>query len=358
MNEMVVGRVTLIKKSTFRPSLPDDWSPTVTEISKTNFEWNIQFAFLDNPTTSIKSPRFLSEVYCAWTLSLRVTNLSIDILLHLERGAQYSEIAKPIQLSTRIANKKGESLYPSEKLTVFSNDLISSDEDMVYSIDKHDFMKSKFNGIRDNLNIYCTVEISTLKTKLGFYSSKDSSDIRRSQLILTQLEEFLENKTLSDVNLNVGGRVFHGHNIILAARSKVFAAMFNHETAEKLLNNVDIQDVDPDVFQEVLRYVYTGQMSSGTLDKMAVGVLAVADKYFLDQLKAECESHLMKRMSADNCLELLALAAQPHPAMHLKKYAVDYFRRFASLVMATDGWKKAKEEKLIWSCELIEMLFA
>ncbi|KZS10092.1 Uncharacterized protein APZ42_025525 [Daphnia magna] len=119
--------------------------------------------------------------------------------------------------------------------------------------------------------------------------------------------------------------------------------MFDHETAEKLSNNVDIQDIDPDVFPEVLRYLYTGRMSSGTLDKMAVDVLAVADKYLLDQLKAECERHLTKRMTADSCVELLSLADQPHhPAAHLKKYAVDFLRHSPALVKATDGWEKAK----------------
>lgn len=51
------------------------------------------------------------------------------------------------------------------------------------------------------------------------------------------------------------------------------------EIKKRLSNIVDIQDVDPDVFQEVqLRYLYTGRMSLGTMDKMAVAVLAVADK--------------------------------------------------------------------------------
>lgn len=50
------------------------------------------------------------------------------------------------------------------------------------------------------------------------------------------------------------------------------------EIKKRLSNIVDIQDVDPDVFQEVqLRYLYTGRMSLGTMDKMAVSVLAVAD---------------------------------------------------------------------------------
>jgi len=41
-------------------------------------------------------------------------------------------------------------------------------------------------------------------------------------------------------------------------------------------NRVDIKDVDHDVMQEMLRFVYTGKAPS--LDKMAHDLLAVADK--------------------------------------------------------------------------------
>jgi hypothetical protein len=77
---------------------------------------------------------------------------------------------------------------------------------------------------------------------------------------------------------------------------------------------------------------------------MAVRLFAAADKYLLDQLKSECESHLRRQMSADNCLELLLLNDQIHPADDLKQAAVDFFRRNPRDVMATDGWKKAKQE--------------
>jgi speckle-type POZ protein len=41
------------------------------------------------------------------------------------------------------------------------------------------------------------------------------------------------------------------------------------------------------------------------MGKMCVGILVVADKYLLGQLKSESETQLIPRMSAENCLELL-----------------------------------------------------
>jgi speckle-type POZ protein len=107
----------------------------------------------------------------------------------------------------------------------------------------------------------------------------------------------------------------------------VFAAMFLHPTKEMQTCEVEVKDVDPDVFQEVLRYLYTGLTRSTTMDVMAPGLLAAADKYLLEELKTRCETHLIRKMSAMNCLDLLTLTTH-HPAEYLKKYAIEYFRRY------------------------------
>ncbi|THD20824.1 Protein roadkill [Fasciola hepatica] len=50
------------------------------------------------------------------------------------------------------------------------------------------------------------------------------------------------------------------YKAILAARSPVFAAMFEHGLEESLANRVGITDMEPDTLAEVLRYIYTGQV--------------------------------------------------------------------------------------------------
>jgi speckle-type POZ protein len=59
----------------------------------------------------------------------------------------------------------------------------------------------------------------------------------------------------------------------------VFSAMFEHQMIEGKSNRVKIDDVDPDVMNEVLRFIYTGK--SNGIDKMADLLLAVADKVIL-----------------------------------------------------------------------------
>ncbi len=122
--------------------------------------------------------------------------------------------------------------------------------------------------------------------------------------------------------------------------------MFNHSTKENITNQVVIEDIQPEVFHELLRFIYISRLTSETMETMlAPRLFVAADKYLLDQLKSECESHLLRQMSAENCLELLLLSSdQIHPADNLKTNAVDFFRRYPREVMATDGWKKARQE--------------
>jgi len=52
--------------------------------------------------------------------------------------------------------------------------------------------------------------------------------------------------------------------------------MFESQMLEGISNKVQIEDVDPDVMKEVLRFIYTGK--SNSIDKMADLLLAAADK--------------------------------------------------------------------------------
>ena len=52
--------------------------------------------------------------------------------------------------------------------------------------------------------------------------------------------------------------------------------MFEHEMEEKKLGRVEILDVDHEVMEEMLRFIYTGEAPN--LDKMADDLLAAADK--------------------------------------------------------------------------------
>ncbi|OXU28861.1 hypothetical protein TSAR_009154 [Trichomalopsis sarcophagae] len=135
---------------------------------------------------------------------------------------------------------------------------------------------------------------------------------------LEELEQLIGETNYSDVELCVEGKTIRAHKCILALKSPVFAAMFQTEMKEKCENKVQIQDIEYSVFTEMLRYVYSCQVTD--IKTMAVELLAAADRYSIDGLKAACERTICSSLSVDNAAKSLQLA---------ERYRLDELRRMA-----------------------------
>mgnify|MGYP002041784908 FL=1 len=95
------------------------------------------------------------------------------------------------------------------------------------------------------------------------------------------LGQLFECSQFADVTLTCAAREFRCHKAILVARSPVLAAMFEHDMKERQHNRVEIDDMDPDVMADMLRFIYMGRAPN--LDSMAADLLAAADKYALER---------------------------------------------------------------------------
>ncbi|XP_044010262.1 speckle-type POZ protein-like [Aphidius gifuensis] len=134
------------------------------------------------------------------------------------------------------------------------------------------------------------VSIQLQSTK--FNSFNDTSQFQTECEIIVDddinLEKLLLNKKLADVTIQVGQKSFRAIKSILAVRSPVFAAIFDHEQFKgNEKNEVVIEDIDEDVFKEFLHYIYTGETPN--IDKMPIELFAVAEKYQVDCLKNICK---------------------------------------------------------------------
>ena len=114
---------------------------------------------------------------------------------------------------------------------------------------------------------------------------------------------------------------FEAHKVVLVARSPVFDAMFQANLTEMQSNTLIIEDIEPIVFAEVLRFLYTDEVIN--LEDRTSDLLAAADKYMLDLLKLKCEAHLDKKITVENCSKLLLLA-DLHSAERLKKNCLGF----------------------------------
>uniref|UniRef100_A0A8C7WVM5 Uncharacterized protein n=1 Tax=Oryzias sinensis TaxID=183150 RepID=A0A8C7WVM5_9TELE len=142
---------------------------------------------------------------------------------------------------------------------------------------RRDFLLDEANGLLpdDKLTLFCEVSVVQDSVNISGQSNMNMLKVPECQLS-DDLGNLWECSRFTDCSLYVGGQEFKAHKSILAARSPVFNAMFEHEMEESKKNRVDISDVDPDVFREMMGFIYTGKAPN--LEKMADNLLAAADK--------------------------------------------------------------------------------
>ncbi|XP_076305181.1 protein roadkill-like isoform X3 [Tachypleus tridentatus] len=202
---------------------------------------------------------------------------------------------------------------------------------------RRDFLLDEANGLLpdDKLTLYCEVSVVADSVNISGQNSAIQFKVPDCRLP-DDLGLLFDSQKFSDVILSVNGREFYAHKAILAARSPVFAAMFEHEMEEKKQNRVEITDMDHEVLREMLRFIYTGKAPN--LEKMADDLLAAADKYALERLKVMCEEALCSNLSVETAADVLTLADM-HSAEQLKAHAIDFINTHATDVLETAGFK-------------------
>ncbi|KFO22065.1 Speckle-type POZ protein [Fukomys damarensis] len=111
---------------------------------------------------------------------------------------------------------------------------------------------------------------------------------------------------------------FQAHKAILAAHSPVFNTMFKQESIK---NRVEINNMEPEVFKEMICFIYTRKATNP--HRMMHDLLAAADKYHLEHMKVMCEETLCSNLSTENAVEILILA-DLHSVHQLKTQALDF----------------------------------
>ncbi|KAJ1525747.1 hypothetical protein ONE63_008955 [Megalurothrips usitatus] len=154
-----------------------------------------------------------------------------------------------------------------------------------------------------------------------------------------KLGALLDSGKLCDVVFDVGGKEINAHRAILSAMSQTFAAMFEHDLSEKRTGRVVITDCEPDVFQTMIRYLYTGgepAWKNRDTDFM-LQLLLVADKYGLTDLRTMCLSRLLRCLTPDNAVPTF-LAFQTLGLKTGEDLVFSYLRENSRSVLASDAW--------------------
>lgn len=143
----------------------------------------------------------------------------------------------------------------------------------------------------DRLTLY--LELSYDSDEANVFDLAQIEKRSQSRLV-TDFANWLDLELMTDATLLLDGKQFHVHKAILSARSPIFSALFLSEDQKDGDNTVileKINDVEADVFLEILRYIYTGKVQA--LDQLAEKVYEAADKVRCSVILPHQSMHLI-----------------------------------------------------------------
>lgn len=149
------------------------------------------------------------------------------------------------------------------------------------------------------------------------------------------LSNLWEEKNLSDVTFKFANKTIEAHTLILASSSPVLAAMFQHGFQENRERVVEIQDIAPNVFESLLRYIYTGGVDFKCVD--AAELMVAADKYGIVSLKEDSAQFLSQNITLGNASCYLVLS-HLHTLPTLLQSTLDFMSRNAQAICSSNDW--------------------
>ncbi|KAL6972509.1 BTB and MATH domain-containing protein 41 [Sarracenia purpurea var. burkii] len=294
------------------------------------FRWTIQnIEPKSSGRSDFKSPIFTvpNKNGCKWYLSTQFqydetrTNFLSSLQLVLDRMSDCKEAVAKFKLS--IMSLGGVETHQCDlqhgRTFKFSTNF-ESQAGVLFSIPTYQFLR-RSNGIPDVYSATIVCEI-IIETTFG----EDNS-------LSNDFGSLLKNQLFTDIVISVGEKKYPAHKVILAGRSSVFAAMFAHDTIEKK-GLVRVKDMDENVVEEMLRYIYTGKVEK--LENLAQDLLIAADKYCLEGLRILCENELAANLSGSNALDLLVFAKR-YNSEGLKSQVVDFILSRRTKVEKTEA---------------------
>jgi len=162
----------------------------------------------------------------------------------------------------------------------------------------------------------------------------------------------LDNKDLyTDVVFTVGDRTINAHKNILASRSVYFKTLFQSGMKEALNNNVVVDDVSPDAFSAVLKYLYSGDEVFVT-PQLSFELLILSEKYFLPHLKWLCENVLEEHVGVENVATLL-MESELHECDKLFQTCLTFISNNHQEVIKTEAFKSLPQHLLLKTMTIV-----
>ena len=137
--------------------------------------------------------------------------------------------------------------------------------------------------------------------------------------------------------VEVKGKEFKAHKAVLAAVSPFFLTLLesNMRESNEHLIKIELEDATASIMEDVLKYVYTGNVS--VTEESAHNLIATADYLFLPGLKSLGCDFLKGILSTENYVFYYNFAER-YQCMNLKEECREFIKSNFSAVMETDDF--------------------
>ncbi|XP_049795169.1 BTB/POZ domain-containing protein 9 [Schistocerca nitens] len=154
------------------------------------------------------------------------------------------------------------------------------------------------------------------------------------------------NDEYSDVVLSVDGHKFHGHKVILAARSDYFRAMLFGGLRESQQSEIELKGTSLSAFKSLLKYIYTGHMSlANQKEDVVLDILGLAHQYGFVDLEASISDYLREALQVRNAC-IVFDAARLYGLTHLQAVCAAYMERHAAEMLRHQTFLQLSPEAL------------
>ena len=340
----------------------------------TKFNWEIMDfgKVFFNPSTNdrkLESPSFVSPCGTVWKICVLIGNSVSDIKLGhsgndikivIERE---SETTLWSQFQLDFPSLNGLHCY---KLQTSDDEVAPQTsrqwrEDYVYTYEpkKENFviveLYARYIDVRDSGELDLIILSLEEESAPLHYFEEPNLTPRAINKLEDDLISLLASGDGSDIALIVGEKTFKVHRNILSSRCEVFKAMLASDMLEQATNLIRITDLDPEVVQEMLTYIYSGTIPNIAEADMAENLLNCAEKYQLKELKQICCSELVKRLNSDNAIDMLC-KAHMYNVDSLKKACIFKISTSVKAFMTKDEWIQVEDQHELYK-EVVRYLF-
>ena len=164
--------------------------------------------------------------------------------------------------------------------------------------------------------------------------------------LIERLDALRRNESFCDVTVAVKGKEFKAHKPVLAAASPFFLSLLESDMREsnEQLIRIELEEATAAVMEEVLKYIYTGNVS--VTEESGHNLIATADYLLMPGLKTAACDFLRKNLIPDNCL-CNYYFADKYQCTELKESSSKVIQKRFSIVMETDDFLNLDVEQVM-----------